>query len=95
MGVAIGVVLIVVGIVVMSRGGGQIKRGGNLKVGYLATLGGAAIFGFTPILINAGLQTFNYPVPANAMAYAACGSYLFLVAPKEFGANMRQVPNRH
>ncbi len=93
LGIGIGVAFIVIGVAVMSRGSGQIKRVGNRKIGYSATLLGAAIFGFTPILIKTGLQTFNYPIPANTMAYAAaCASYVFLVTPRRFTSNIRGMP---
>ncbi|MHB8566172.1 MAG: EamA family transporter [Nitrososphaerales archaeon] len=46
------------------------KRGGNLRKGYIAAILTSVLFGFSPLLIKAGLASYDYFTAATFVAYA-------------------------
>lgn len=93
LGIAVGSALVLFGVLILEGGLGASKRGGSRKKGYLAALATGGIFGFTPILIKAGLQTFHFYVSAILIAYAtALAIYAVLVNPKKIASDIRSLP---
>ena len=77
--IAGGAGLILIGILVLERRAGALKRRGNLTIGIVAALLTGSVYGLTPILIKYGLSIYHFFVAATFVAYA-CSFAVYVVS---------------
>jgi drug/metabolite transporter (DMT)-like permease len=92
-GIVAGTFLILLGILLAEGRLSASKRGGVVKIGYVAALGAGLIFGITPIAIKAGLHDFNFYAAATLISFtAAFLVYSAAVTPGKFMSGLRKTP---
>src|SRR5487761_117982 len=88
-----GVGLILFGVLTLERGSGAARRGGNTKIGYLAALTTAVIYGLTPILIRYGNSIFHYFITATFIAYVgAIIAFSLFIRPTSIVSGFKVIP---
>lgn len=92
-GIALGTMLILLGILLLEVRSSAAKRGGNLKLGYAAALVTSVIFGVSPLLIKVGFSTFSFYASSTFIAYAAALIFSALTnSPVKIFSGLRGIP---
>ena len=92
LGIIVGTLMILFGVLFMEGRLSAARRGGVVKLGYLAALSAGLIFGITPVVIKAGLASFHYFAAATLISFtAALAVYSLWVTPRYFLGSVRKL----
>ena len=92
LGIIVGTLMILFGVLFMEGRLGAARRGGVVKMGYLAALSAGLIFGITPVVIKAGLASFPYFAAATLISFTtALAVYSLWVTPRYFVNSVRKL----